>query len=442
MAINFPDSPAENDSFTSGGKKWIFNGTVWTLITANSYTIPTGEVTTAKILDANVTAAKLASGAAVANIGYTPANIASPTFTGTVVLPSTTSIGTVSNTEIGYVDGVTSAIQTQIDSKLTATTAVTSNRNIIINGAMSVWQRGTSFTTMSAYTADRWFAEAGTGRTVTRQVTGDTTNLPNIQYCLRYQRNSGNTSTAVMVISQSMETVNSIPLTGKTVTYSFYARAGANYSGASNALIAYLVSGTGTDQNQRGGYTTQTLPIMQNATLTTTWQRFSFTATVSTAATELAVLLEYVPVGTAGANDYFETTGFQLEQGAVATPFEFENIGTTLAKCQRYYTKLQNTSAISYLGIGQARNATPYALFSAVSLPVTMRIDPALSASGLSAEPPGGGSNALSSSITAYATQNNAGFYTQRVTGSWSADSPIMLIMDTTASYIAADSEL
>jgi len=43
-----------------------------------------------------------------------------PTFTGTVVLPSTTSIGTVTSTEIGYVDGVTSAIQTQLDAKQTA----------------------------------------------------------------------------------------------------------------------------------------------------------------------------------------------------------------------------------------------------------------------------------------------------------------------------------
>lgn len=42
---------------------------------------------------------------------------AGPTFTGTVVLPSTTSIGTVSSTEISYVDGVTSAIQTQLDAK-------------------------------------------------------------------------------------------------------------------------------------------------------------------------------------------------------------------------------------------------------------------------------------------------------------------------------------
>jgi len=45
----------------------------------------------------------------------TKAPSAGPTFTGTVVLPSTTSIGTVSATELGYVDGVTSAIQTQLN---------------------------------------------------------------------------------------------------------------------------------------------------------------------------------------------------------------------------------------------------------------------------------------------------------------------------------------
>jgi hypothetical protein len=47
------------------------------------------------------------------------ARLAGPTFTGTVTLPSTTSIGNVSSTEIGYVDGVTSSIQTQLDAKET-----------------------------------------------------------------------------------------------------------------------------------------------------------------------------------------------------------------------------------------------------------------------------------------------------------------------------------
>jgi hypothetical protein len=46
---------------------------------------------------------------------YAP--LTSPSFTGTVVLPSTTSIGAVSATELGYLDGVTSAIQTQLDAK-------------------------------------------------------------------------------------------------------------------------------------------------------------------------------------------------------------------------------------------------------------------------------------------------------------------------------------
>lgn len=60
----------------------------------------------------NVTSVNGQTGAVT---GLAPA--ANPTFTGTVVLPSTTSIGTVTSTEIGYVDGVTSAIQTQINTK-------------------------------------------------------------------------------------------------------------------------------------------------------------------------------------------------------------------------------------------------------------------------------------------------------------------------------------
>ena len=51
------------------------------------------------------------------------ANTANPTFTGTVVLPTTTSIGDVSSTELGYVNGVTSSIQTQLDAKLASATA-------------------------------------------------------------------------------------------------------------------------------------------------------------------------------------------------------------------------------------------------------------------------------------------------------------------------------
>jgi hypothetical protein len=50
----------------------------------------------------------------------TKAPSASPTFTGNVVLPSTTVIGDVDATELGYINGVSSNIQTQLDSKAAA----------------------------------------------------------------------------------------------------------------------------------------------------------------------------------------------------------------------------------------------------------------------------------------------------------------------------------
>lgn len=62
----------------------------------------------------NVAASNVQS--AVYELDSEKAAVISPTFTGTVVLPSTTTIGNVSNTELGYIDGVTSSVQNQITS--------------------------------------------------------------------------------------------------------------------------------------------------------------------------------------------------------------------------------------------------------------------------------------------------------------------------------------
>ena len=329
MPNNFPDSPAEIDSFTSGGKKWIFNGTVWTLVTANAYTIPTGEVTTAKILDANVTAAKLASGAAVANIGYTPANIASPTFTGTVVLPSTTSIGTVSSTELGYVDGVTSAIQTQLDSKLTATTAATSNRNVLINGGMQISQRGISTTaTGNTFLIDRWIHACSGSNTTIR----DTASVPTgFKYAWKWT--SGG-SGVYNLIAQQIEYQNFIQMVGQTVTLSFYAKANTANAG-STAFIAATRTSTSEDTAVyfSGTYTPASF------TLTTSWARYSTQFTIGATVKSLAIEFQSGTASATVSTDGVAITGVQLEVGAVATPFEFEDIGATLAKCQRYFEK-------------------------------------------------------------------------------------------------------
>jgi len=221
----------------------------------------------------------------------------------------------------------------------------------VLNSAMQIWQRGTSFTTTNTtylYGADRWDIYSGTtGRTYSRQATGDTTNLPNIQYCQRVARNSGNTNTTDLYLWSDFESVNSIPFAGKTVTLSFYARAGANYSATSSALTARLVSGTGTDQNYiHTGYSGQANVINQTPTFTTTWQRFQYTATVGTTATQLGIFFGFTPVGTAGANDYYEITGIQLELGSIATPFHTyaATYQGELAACQRYYEDSRDTT--------------------------------------------------------------------------------------------------
>ena len=87
---------------------------------------------------------KLAS--STASSTYAP--IGSPTFTGTVVLPSTTSIGTVSNIEIGYLDGVTSAIQTQLDAKAVYPAQTGNNGKYLTTNGSNV-----SWGTVSAYSA-------------------------------------------------------------------------------------------------------------------------------------------------------------------------------------------------------------------------------------------------------------------------------------------------
>jgi hypothetical protein len=252
-------------------------------------------------------------------------------------------------------------------------------KNRVLNSNFSVWQRGTSIAcTTSSYTADRWQGfRSVAGATVSRQVTGDTTNLPNIQYCARVQRDSGNTSTTDILLSQSFESVNSIPLAGKAVVLSFYARKGATYSQASSNITFELSSGTGTDQNRLGGYTGQNAVISSTATLTTTWQRFTYTGTVPTTATEIAFFAYYIPVGTAGATDYFEITGVQIEAGtSTASPYA-PNTSTyqaELAACQRYYYRTSTVGLYGFYGVGLGTGTTSGT--TQVKLAQTMRVVP------------------------------------------------------------------
>jgi len=262
-------------------------------------------------------------------------------------------------------------------------------KNPVINGHMGVWQRGTSIAvgaSAKTFTADRWWgsrASSVAGETVSRQSTSDTTNLPTIQYCARVQRDLGNTGTQYLALTQDFETATSIPFAGKSVAVSFYARAGANYSSASNALTLSLITGTGTDQTLSTGYTGQTTAITGTATLTTTWQRFTYTGTIAATATQIGYQVYYTPVGTALTSDYFEITGLQVEANATATQFQTAT-GTVqgeLAACQRYYYVVGGV-ANQYPIVSGNLSGTGSQIRTPIKYGVTMRVAPTITKNG------------------------------------------------------------
>lgn len=250
-------------------------------------------------------------------------------------------------------------------------------RNALINGAMNVKQRGTSFpitATNVAYTLDRWYGSmygSGGPATFSNQTTSPPTNFQNF---LRIQPTT--TTSTNTFLSQSIETSSVIPLVNKNITLSFWYKIPTNFTGSWKADIVY---GTGTDTNLTFGVSstsiaTYTLPN------TTTWSYVTLTGFLPSSATSLAVL--FTQTNNIVANAQFDITGVQLEAGSIATPFEFEPFETTLRKCMRYYQTYTNSYvAMPTLALGGVNYNIGNFYFS-----VYMRIGPNVTGTGWTAE--------------------------------------------------------
>jgi hypothetical protein len=271
--------------------------------------------------------------------------------------------------------GTSGAVTLNVDATYSGFTNLNYSKNAVYNSSFDIWQRGTSFVP-AAYNfgPDRWSIErtsSATGSTASRQNAG----LDGFRYSMRMQRDSGNTSTNGIATLQTLETSDAIRFAGKTVTFSFYAKCGANYSAASSNLLANIAYGTGTDQPVQS-FTGFAFVAQENKVLTTSWQRFTMTATVPTTATEIGYYFVFTPTGTAGANDWFEITGVQLETNSVATPYTRQNgtIQGELAACQRYYIRQVGTQPNAVYGSSLAFGTTGAVVN--YSVPVSMRVYP------------------------------------------------------------------
>lgn len=246
--------------------------------------------------------------------------------------------------EAGAVSGYWAVIGTGFK---TVQNSVVGWRNYLINGGFDFWQRGTSVTgsgNTKTFLADRWWSGNNTGgnATISRQSISGVTGS---RYCARLQRTAGSTATGLLYYCQDMETVNSILLQGKLVTFSFLARKGADFSGGS--FTVYLMMGTGTDQSLNTGYTGSTIIATSAFSLTTSFQRFTVQGVVPANCTQIGIQNQWGGSGTAGASDYVEVTQFMLNEGSVA-PFVLAggDLEGELRKCQRYYEKSYNLDVV------------------------------------------------------------------------------------------------
>lgn len=261
-----------------------------------------------------------------------------------------------------------------------------SNRNMIINGAMQVAQRGTSFTGITstiAYRMDRWqvgFGAAGSNYAITQS-----TDAPdNFKYSMKWQRTASNAVTNTIWFSQAFESIDSKVVAGRTCTLSYYAKKGANYSATSSDIQVRIISGTGTDESATSaitaGWAGYAAPLSTTQVITTDWVRYTHSVTFASNVNQISVNVGSNSAGTAGADDSLQITGIQLELGEQAQPFEHEEFGSELAKCQRYYMKWLADTAYDAAFAGFTLNSTQF--FGTYNFPCEMRGVPTMAVGG------------------------------------------------------------
>jgi hypothetical protein len=281
--------------------------------------------------------------------------------------------------------------------------------NLIINGSNQIAQRSTSSTSSGYQTVDRTRAEFS-GASVTQSQQALTSGGPyddGHRFFFRCANTSTSSATsAYLQINQEIEAQNvatsgwKFTSSSSYLTMSFWAR--SSLAGTYNVL---LKSHDGTAQGFSSAFTlvadtwkkiSVTIPGNSSITINndngiglrcyvvphlgTDYTTSGHTSDAWQTLDNNNLVPDYAQNWSNTASATFDMTGWQVEVGQVSTPFPHEDIGTTLAKCQRYYQRIQCDTAYDAIMDGFHLVASQF--YAMHTFPVSMRDVPTMGESG------------------------------------------------------------
>lgn len=248
-------------------------------------------------------------------------------------------------------------------------------RNLIINGAMQVAQRGTSQTASSYGSLDRFlYNHSGGAGTMSQQTLALGSEQRGSKHFLRIACSTGNDNHGFL---HRIEDVRSVS-TGKH-TLSFDAK-GTNPNGGTFTIKVHQDFGTG------GSPSADVELAIQTFTVTSSFQTFDFQFDIPSVAGKTLGSNDddYVQIHISQGADTstnawtLDITNIQFEKGETATPFEHRSFGDELAKCQRYYQEVHFKHRY-----GSSAQAPTGSIHRQASFPTTMRAAPTVDSTGV-----------------------------------------------------------
>jgi hypothetical protein len=311
-------------------------------------------------------------------------------------------------------------------------------KNILINGGMDIWQRGTTSSLLGGCaTADRWYI--GGGGSITTNQDTDVPSGVSVQYSLNWTTTAGS---SFGQFYQIIEQATVKTLRGQTVTASaWFKTAGTAYAGNLIFRFDYNTtsdaSGSGTWSNIAG------TDVAFAGSSATSWVKKISTFVVPSNAVGLRVSL--IPDTNQSSGAIAKMTAAQLEIGSVATPFSRAGgtLSGELAACQRYYYRNTATGVYSNLsGIGIATSSTNVGYV--VQMPVTMRTTPSTTVDSANIILTNFATNITINTVALISNQSSpqSAYLSIGTTGASGGTPYVLMANNNTNSYIGLSAEL